>query len=437
MAEAAEARDVAAADQAGWSLPAWVYREEDFLALERERVFMPSWQIVCHLSEIPNAGDYVTFELLGELALVVRGADDRARAFHNVCRHRASRLLDGPKGNCGRRILCPYHAWGYELDGRLAQVPHEETFEGLERTEHGLAPVELEIFLGFVFIRFEGGGPSVAEMMAPVADELGLYHIDEMEPLGRATLRPRAVNWKNVGDNYSDSLHIPVAHGGLTRLFGNSYTIEAVGGVHRLSGRLRDKPSTNWSERAYQAWLPVVEHLPPERRRLWFYVKFFPNFAFDIYPDQIDFMQWIPLSASETLVREIPYGIIALSLCYGAYMAEIFRAGIQSIPVGQHEAARALGLRPGITMRKIIMPQAMRLIVPPTGNQFIAMLKDSSLVSVMGVWELMYLARSHGRAEFRYIEMLITAAIIYWIISIVFELIQARIEVYYGKGVAG
>ena len=130
----------------------------------------------------------------------------------------------------------------------------------------------------------------------------------------------------------------------------------------------------------------------------------------------------------------LPSGVIALSLCYGAYMAEIFRAGIEGVGRGQREAAMALGLRGGIIMRKIVMPQAMRLIVPPTGNQFIAMLKDSSLVSVMGVWELMFLARTLGRAEFRHLEMLITAAIIYWIISIVFELIQARIEAYYGKG---
>ena len=130
----------------------------------------------------------------------------------------------------------------------------------------------------------------------------------------------------------------------------------------------------------------------------------------------------------------VPSGIIALSLCYGAYMAEIFRAGIQGVPVGQREASMALGLKPGLTMRKIILPQAMRLIVPPTGNQFIAMLKDSSLVSVMGVWELMFLARTQGRSEFRHLEMLITAALIYWTISIVFEVIQARIEAYYGKG---
>ncbi len=134
------------------------------------------------------------------------------------------------------------------------------------------------------------------------------------------------------------------------------------------------------------------------------------------------------------VISAIPAGIIALSLNYGAYLAEIFRAGIASIGHGQREAARALGLRPSIIMRKIILPQAMRVIVPPTGSQFIAMLKDSSLVSLMGVWEIMFLARAYGRAEYRYIEMLLTAAALYWIMSIGFELVQARLERYYGKG---
>lgn len=129
----------------------------------------------------------------------------------------------------------------------------------------------------------------------------------------------------------------------------------------------------------------------------------------------------------------IPSAVIALSLCYGAYSAEIFRAGIQGVSLGQREAARALGLRGGVIMRLIILPQAMRLIVPPLGNQFIAMLKDSSLVSILGAWELMYMARTHGRAEFKYIEMLISAAMIYWALSITFETTQARIEAYFGK----
>jgi len=135
------------------------------------------------------------------------------------------------------------------------------------------------------------------------------------------------------------------------------------------------------------------------------------------------------------VLSAVPAGVIALSLCYGAYMAEIFRAGIEAIGQGQRDGAASLGLTPGQTLRLVVLPQAVRLIIPPTGNQFIAMLKDSSLVSVMGVWELMYLARTYGRSEFKNMEMLITAALIYWALSGAFELVQARIERHYGKGV--
>lgn len=134
------------------------------------------------------------------------------------------------------------------------------------------------------------------------------------------------------------------------------------------------------------------------------------------------------------VITPIPSAIIALALCYGAYSAEIFRAGILGVPQGQREAGRAIGLREGKIMRLIVLPQAMKLIIPPLGNQFIAMLKDSSLVSILGAWELMYMARTHGRAEFKYIEMLIAAAIIYWVMSMVFEAMQARLEKHYGKG---
>ena len=131
------------------------------------------------------------------------------------------------------------------------------------------------------------------------------------------------------------------------------------------------------------------------------------------------------------VVDAVPAGILALSLCYGAYMTEIFRAGIESVPRGQWEAARALGFKFPATMGRIILPQAFPVIIPPTGNQFIAMLKDSSLVSVLGVWELMFLARTLGQKEFRHLEMLITAALIYWALTVVLELVQARIERHY------
>ncbi|MER8824835.1 amino acid ABC transporter permease [Mesorhizobium sp. M0991] len=129
----------------------------------------------------------------------------------------------------------------------------------------------------------------------------------------------------------------------------------------------------------------------------------------------------------------VPSGVLALSLCVGAYMTEIFRAGIQSIDRGQWEASRSMGFGFGLTIRKIILPQALPVIIPPMGNTFIAMLKDSSLVSVLGVWELTFLARTIGQPQFRYLEMLISAALIYWVVSIILEVIQARIERHYGR----
>jgi polar amino acid transport system permease protein len=134
------------------------------------------------------------------------------------------------------------------------------------------------------------------------------------------------------------------------------------------------------------------------------------------------------------VMEAVPAGITALSLCYGAYMAEIFRAGIEGVPAGQREAAKALGVPSGLIFRKIVFPQAMRLIVPPTGNQFIAMLKDSSLVSVVGVWELTKTAQVLGKRDFQVFEFLIAAAVIYWVMSVVFEVLQSRLEAYYGRG---
>ena len=290
----------------GWSLPAWTYDDPDFFAAEVEAVFAPSWQVVCHISDIAGKGDWHSLDFLGESIIVIRGQDDVVRAFTNVCRHRGSRLLDGSSG-CAKKLVCPYHAWTYELDGRLSGVPDSASYPGLDKSQHGLVPVALEIWQGFIFVRLKDEGPSVADMMAPYETMIAPYRFDELTANGRVTLRPRDVNWKNVGDNYSDGLHINVAHPGLTRLFGKSYGVEATTHVDRMWGDVIDKPSANWSERMYQRLLPSVPHLPENRQRHWLYFKLWPNVAFDIYPDQIDFMQWLPVSPTKCLIREISY----------------------------------------------------------------------------------------------------------------------------------
>jgi phenylpropionate dioxygenase-like ring-hydroxylating dioxygenase large terminal subunit len=289
------------------SLPAWLYRDPAFFELEKRHVFRTAWQVVCHVSDVPEAGCYHTLDFLDEKVVTLRGDDGVVRSFHNVCRHRAARVADGDKGRCGRRLVCPYHAWSYGLDGQLAAVPRWQGFEDLDLDAHGLAPVEQEIWRGFVFVRFAPGLPSVAEMMAPYDDEIAPHGFEDLVPQGRVVLRPRPVNWKNIADNYADGLHIPVAHPGLSRLFGGTYAIEAKPWVDKMSGVVGDEASFAWSERAYAGLLPAFEHLPAERRRTWSYYKLWPNVAFDVYPDQVDFMQFIPISATQTLIREIPY----------------------------------------------------------------------------------------------------------------------------------
>ena len=144
-------------------------------------------------------------------------------------------------------------------------------------------------------------------MMAPYTGEIAAYRFEDLRPLGKVVLRPRSVNWKTVGDNYADALHIPVAHPGLTRLFAGTYAVEAEAWIDKMWGEITDQPSSNWSERRYQALLDSFDHLPPELSRRWTYYKLWPNMAFDVYPDQVDFMQFIPASATQTLIREIAY----------------------------------------------------------------------------------------------------------------------------------
>ena len=290
------------------SLPGWVYHDPEYFQVEMERLIRPSWQIVCHSSDVRAPGAWRTLELLGESIIVIRGGDDVVRAFANVCRHRGSRLVDGHEG-CSRRLTCPYHAWTYGDDGSLIGVPHRSDYPGMNPGELGLLPVEIEIWRGFVFVRLEGGGPSVSEMMAPFEAEISPYRFEVLEAIGRVTIRPREVNWKNVADNYSDGLHIAVAHPGLSRLFGNAYRIEAGEHVDRMSAELVEQPSNNVSERAYQALLPPVDHLPDAQRRSWLYFKLWPNTAFDIYPDQVDFMHFVPVGPTKTMIREISYAL--------------------------------------------------------------------------------------------------------------------------------
>jgi len=148
---------------------------------------------------------------------------------------------------------------------------------------------------------------------------------------------------------------------------------------------------------------------------------------------------WLPEGFDQALILEAATaGTLALGLNYGAYMTEIFRAGIQSVAGGQGEAADALGMTYGQKMRKVVLPQAFRVIIPPTGNEFIAMMKDTALVSFLGVTlasaEVFRRSQLLGKADYKNLEAYVAAALVYWGLTVLFTFFQARLEKRIGRG---
>ncbi|GAB6984101.1 amino acid ABC transporter permease [Nocardioides pyridinolyticus] len=142
---------------------------------------------------------------------------------------------------------------------------------------------------------------------------------------------------------------------------------------------------------------------------------------------------WVPEGFEAALIMDAAVaGTLALGLNYGAYMTEIFRAGIQAVAVGQSEAADALGMTHAQKMRKVILPQAFRVVIPPTGNEFIAMMKDTALISFLGVTiasaEIFRRAQLLGKADFKNLEAFLACAILYWILTAIFSFFQRRLE---------
>ena len=147
------------------------------------------------------------------------------------------------------------------------------------------------------------------------------------------------------------------------------------------------------------------------------------------------FLFYLALPQLGIVLPAIWAGILPLGLNYGAYMSETFRAGISSVSKGQREAAAALGMTPGQTMRRIVLPQALRFAIPPMGNDFISMTKDSALVSVTGfVHEIMFRATRVGRATFNNLEALIIAAAFYWGMTLILTFFQSRLEARLARG---
>lgn len=301
--------DTKAKDWDRRGLPGWTYHSEALLKLEIDEVFHTHWQIAGHQSDIPAPGDYFTLDIANERALIVRGDDGVVRAFHNLCRHRGSRVVGEKKGHCKNALVCPFHGWVYNFDGTLRGAARPQSFGALDKKQFGLKPLDCEVWMGFIFIRFQPGPQaSVAEVMARVAPEMAQYRMEDVVPTAGFNEFTTPVNWKSVRDVDNEGYHVAMAHPALQDLYGATYHDEPfAGGVSRSTGTFSTHGGRRWSVRHYLKHAPEPTWLPEDLRRRWSYFGLFPNAVIITSPETVQFYQEFPLGASNTLQRSAVY----------------------------------------------------------------------------------------------------------------------------------
>lgn len=294
-------------------LPPWTYHSSEFLQLEKETLFKASWLFVGHVCEVPDAGDYITFDAFDERIMIVRNETGDLNAFHNLCRHRGGRILDQRTGRCDGAMTCPFHGWRYSFDGKLQGVPAARTFPGLQKDTVSLASIALEVWLGFIFIKITSDADatgnignntddqaSVAALLAPIKDEVLPYNTAALEPYGDRYDELVPYNWKVIHDIDNEGYHVPIGHPSLQQLYGHDYRDYEEDGFSKAAGTVSTKAAKLWSVRHYQNMLPAFDHLPESAQRKWLYIQWQPNAVVTFYPEMVEVYMTLPVDTGHT-----------------------------------------------------------------------------------------------------------------------------------------
>ena len=170
-----------------------------------------TWQWVCHTEKLRDPGSYITIDIANQPIMIIRNDKRLLKAFYNVCQHRAHKLIDGE--GLTNRIACPYHAWTYNLDGKLIRAPHTEKLDQFELEDICLNEVQVEEFCGFIFVNLDKKAPSLKKQSENLESEIKHWapDIDRLTFGHRLTYDIKS-NWKNVVDNFLECYHCPTAH---------------------------------------------------------------------------------------------------------------------------------------------------------------------------------------------------------------------------------
>jgi carnitine monooxygenase subunit len=328
------------------ALPSYLYSDPAVFEEEKRRVFYKSWQIVAHESELPNVGDYACATIVDQSLFVLRGEDGAVRAFFNVCQHRAHELLKG-RGNVKSVIVCPYHAWSYELDGSLRSARATRTLPDFDPAEYGLAPVRLERHFGFLFVTLDPDAPSLSVlaggMFADMARALPWADALTFNPAYSFTAEtgaPLEANWKVMAENCLECYHCGPAHKAYVDMIDvGHYELTRHGAWMKSVAPLRRGDSS-----AYR----VGADEPVQYNAFW---HLFPNIEFGVMPGSraLSAFYFTPLNAEQTriswLVLTMPGETLAQDRL--EYLGKVLWPEDKAICESVHRGLKSLGYRRG------------------------------------------------------------------------------------------
>ena len=267
-------------------LPRDAYTSPRVFAFEQQRFFAGSWTCVGREGDLEATGAQRAVRVGGAGVLLARGTDGRARAFANTCRHRGHELLGVGEETTRRTVLCPYHAWTYDLDGSLRAAPGFREHTEFRPAEHGLVELPLESWHGFLFVNGSGDAPPFAEHVGALGELVAPYQPARLVPLASHAY-DLACNWKVVLENYHECYHCPLIHPELCQVSppasGDNFELDGawVGGTMDL----RDHAAT-MSLDGHSDGVPIPG-LDAERLRTVAYLGLFPNLLLSLHPDYL------------------------------------------------------------------------------------------------------------------------------------------------------
>ena len=266
------------------------YTSQSVYDEERERLFFRAWLCIGRAEEVAAPGDYLVRDVAGESVFVVRNRDGELRAFYNVCAHRGTKLLDDEPacGQLGKALKCPYHAWSYDLDGRLLATPNVHEDEQFEREDYPLNRIAVGDHDGFVFVSLADDPPGLGEWLRNSNEtilDFERYRMAELR-LGRRITYDVAANWKIVVENYNECLHCPTIHPELVQVIPLFRKGEVWDGETRDGGNLMFDGATSFTATGTSD-LPKFPDLLEPDYGMYYGIFQFPNLMVNLHPDSV------------------------------------------------------------------------------------------------------------------------------------------------------